>query len=314
MPLNTTYMTKRELAEVDTQLYTALRPQLIGRSLFQATTKTKNQWAPYKTYKVITTNGKAVKYTNGMSNIPTGDMNITENVAWITSSTYGVSYTIEELEEAREGGFDLLKYKTEDAARALAEREDQLIFKGETVEDKKSNMVKTIYGLTSNAKDAGFQSEDAPDNLADIEPIKFANWIDEMIDKIKLNGYENKKPILVLPRHYDHLLNRIYNDYNPNTTIYTMIQDKLADIKFTDALNADYIGDKAKDMGLLMFNDQDTAELLDAMPVRRMQPEYSNMTTRIPYLQRFGGVMYRRPQAIMQLHNIAPKAGKKNGQ
>lgn len=308
IPNNTTILNKRTLTYLDKKLYSATEVPLIGRSLFTSM-KTDDPWTDFYKYDVVETTGKAVKYTNRMTNIPTGDENITEHGGYITSSVIATTYSNEELAKAQKSQINLLDYKQKETARAFAEREDKIIFNGEY----DSNPALNIYGLTSDAKTVGYQSEDAPADLATIEPEKWVNWFNDIVDKITLDGYENMKPVLVLPKRAKHLLKRIYNEYNVNNTLYSMIKDDIADIKFTDALKGENIGKGKDDMGLLMFTDSTTAQIVDAMPPTRQPVEYANMVTKIPYLQRFGGVIVRKPNAIMQLNNIMPKAGKKNG-
>lgn len=305
IPNNTTILNKRTLTYLDKKLYSATEVPLIGRSLF--TSMKVDPWTDFIKYNVVETTGKAVKYTNRMTNIPTGDENITEQGAYITSSVFATTYSNEELAKAQQSKINLLDYKQKETARALAEREDKLIFNGEP----DSNPALNIYGLTSDAKKTGYQSEDAPADLSTIEPEKWVNWFNDMLDKVTLDGYENMKPVLVLPKRAKHLLKRIYNEYNVDKTLYTMIKDDIADIKFTDALKGENIGKGKDDMGLLMFTDSTTAQIVDAMPPTRQQVEYANMVTKITYLQRLGGVIVRKPNAIMQLNGLMPKEGKK---
>ncbi|MBD5430137.1 major capsid family protein [Lactobacillus sp.] len=301
IPDNTTILNKRTLTYLDNKLYTANDVPLIGRSLFGH--MQVGAWDEFVKYYVVETTGQAIKYTNRMTNIPTGDENITEHAAYITSSVFATTYSNEELAKAQKSNISLLDYKQKETARAFAEREDKIIFNGES----NSNSALNIYGLTSNAEKVGYQSEDMPADLSTIETDKFVNWFNEMLDKITLDGYENMKPTLVLPKRAKHYLKRIYNDYNPDKTLYTMIKDDIADIKFTDALKGKNIGKNKSSMGLLMFTDSTTGQIVDAMAPTRQPVEYSNMVTKIPYLQRLGGVIIRKPNAIMQLNNILPK-------
>ena len=62
--------------------------------------------------------------------------------------------------------------------------------------------------------------------------------------------------------------------------------------------------DKAKDMGILMVRTPDVAQIPVAMEMTRLDQETHGLVTKIPYIERIGGLAIRYPSAVVQLLGI----------
>lgn len=303
---NTGLIKREQLEYIDKVVYSPKQVDLIGRSLFQSI-KCK-PWQHYYDYDVLTGNAKAREFTNRQTDIPTVDATITSNSVPITEYTLAADYSVEELGEAQEAGFDLLNTKAQLVARGMAEYEDKLIFNGLSKSD--SNLSMDILGLTSPVSKTGFQEIKAPDTLENMtksDNIKLRNFFQVAVNKItSLAGYANAKPILALPRAEMITLDRPFNEYNPQQTVLSMIQpwfSKVITVPNFEAKNFGGASNK-KDMGMIFLNDRDVVGIPDAMPLHHLPTEYSHTTTTIPYMERTGGLAIRYPSAFVRIDGI----------
>ena len=311
-------VTKEQLTFIDKKVYDPKTAPLIARSLFSSIQIGREDVA-YR-YKVREGSALAAAYTNRGTDIPVVDEGFTEYEVPITQSALAASYSWMEIERARLVGVDILADQAQLVARGLAEREDKIIFNGLDTGSKST----TIVGLTNNKKDTtGFQQISAPQSFEDmLKPsddgtkpnaegaLKLRNFFEAAVGKIThLVGYANAKPTLLLPQAELDLLDRPYNEYNPQITLRSMIEPWFSSIQAVAQLEGQYWHKekdpaKNKDMGIICLTDPEICAIPDAMPLTQLQPEYSNGVTKIPYVERHGGLAVRYPSAFVQLLNI----------
>lgn len=308
--------TKEQLTFIDNTVYNPKTAPLVARTLFSSINVGRDAVA----YRYRVRDGKAMAqaYVNRATDIPVVDEGFKEYETPITQSALAASYSWLELERAQAANVNLLADQAQLVARGMAEREDRIIFNGlETGSDSTS-----IIGLTNtHTTKTGFQQIDMADGgktlddyAADTEDgaIAMRNFFEEAVGKIThLIGYANAKPALLLPQAQIDLLNRPVNKYNPQVTVMSMIQPWFSQITAVPELEGQYWhannaskADKAKNMGIICLTDSDIAQIPDAMPLTRLQQEYSNGVTKIPYVERHGGLAVRYPHAFVQLLNI----------
>ena len=116
---------------------------------------------------------------------------------------------------------------------------------------------------------------------------------------------------MLLPQSEIDELERPFNKYNPETTVRSMIEPWLDKIVAVPELEGRYwhaknshLADRNKDMGILCLTDPEIAQIPVATKVDRQDVEVINMNTRIPYLEKHGGLAVRYPSAFVQLMNI----------
>lgn len=312
-------VTKEQLTFIDKKVYDPKTAPLMARSLFPSIQIGRDQEA-YR-YKVREAKALAAAYTNRGTDIPVVDEGFKEYEVPITQSALAASYSWLELERAQSVGVDILADQAQLVARGMAEREDKIIFNGL---DTGSDSTK-IIGITNTKTDVtGFQQISAPSSFADLlkpsddgtKPntegaLKLRNFFEEAVGKIThLIGYANARPTLLLPQAEIELLNRPYNEYNPETTVLSMIKPWFSSIKAVAQLEGQYWhsesdnAHKNKDMGIICLTDPEICVIPDAMPLTQLPPEYSNGVTKIPYVERHGGLAVRYPSAFVQLLNI----------
>lgn len=305
---NTGLMTREQLTHIDKIVYAPKQAELIGRSLFQSIEC--SPWDNAYRYSVISGTGQAHEYTNRETDTPTVDASLSDAQVPILQYALAADYSIQEIGISKQVGFDLLNQKAQLVARGMAEFEDRLIFNGH--HDSKASL--NVDGLTTPVSETGFQEATAPDTFAKLTAadnttgnVELRNFFQDVVDMItSLPGYANAKPILALPKAEMTMLNRPFNEYNPQQTVLTMIQPWFSRIITVPNFEAKYFGAKSnkKDMGMVFLNDPEVAAIPDAMPLTRLQPEYKDTVTRVTYLERTGGLAVRYPSAFVRLDNI----------
>lgn len=299
------YITNDQLTYVSNVIREPKVQELTAMSLFQ--TFNVPAWTTQTKYQIMTTSGEASNYVDGASDIPVVDVNTTEQASNLTDLSIAVRYSRQQLGEAQQANMDILTPMATRARRALAEAENKLIFNGK----HDSNPALNISGLTDRADILGVQTTDSPvpfDNLIDDDSnnIKVRNWIREAVSMIThLAGYSNVQPVLALPQSAIDRLDTPFKQY-PQMTVLQMITPWFSQIKPVPELEHQYFGAKnnKQDMGYILLNDQDTAQIPIAQQVTPLQPEYRNTMTTIPYVERLGGLAMYYPNAFVQLHGI----------
>ena len=126
-----------------------------------------------------------------------------------------------------------------------------------------------------------------------------------------LAGYAGVKPTLLLPQARIDELDNPYNEYNADMTPLDMINKWVESVQPVEELQGQYWhaknaskADKDKDMGLLMVRTPDVAQIPVAMNMTRLEQETHGLVTKIPYIERIGGLAVRYPSAVVQLLGI----------
>lgn len=299
--------TREQLTYIDNTVYSPKVAPLLARSLF-STINIGEDNNSYR-YRVKTGTAKAAAYNDRATDIPVVDEKFRETQVPVTMFALAAEYSYFELKTAQKVGVNLLADQAQLVARGLAEYEDKLIFNGQHNSDPNMN----IKGLTDKAKDLGVQEftfsqafDDATDN------IKLRNEFQAAVGKIThLVGYAGARPTLMLPQARIEELNRPFNEYNPQITVLSMIQPWFDQIIAVPELEGRYwhhknasTADKNTDMGYICLRTPEIAQIPLAMERTQMQPETHNMSTRIPYVEKIGGLAMRYPHAFVQLHGI----------
>lgn len=298
---NTALISKRDLINLDKKVYSPKNVQLNGRSLFSSIKV--GRYDEYYAYDVIEVTGKAKRSGSRNTDTPVGDETKHRYFTPITQFEYAIEYSDDELGRAQQvGDTEFVARKGNQAARAMAEYEDKVIFNG-IDEDG-------IVGLTNKQEKTGFQY-DAPDQTLDkMTNEQKLNYFKEVSHLITDLGYSSAKPILAITNATETILDTPYNEYNADKTVEDMISKYFSSIRIIKELESTYTS-RSLDMGLAFLNDSDTAVIPDAMPVQRTLNQHLDERTKIKYKERFGGVAVRYQTHFVTLGNLAKTGTKK---
>lgn len=295
MATNTATISKHDLISLDKKVYTPKTVQLNGRSLFSSIPVGK--YDEYYAYDVIETTGKAKRSGSRNTDTPVGDETKQRYFTPITQFEYGIEYSDDELGRAQQiGDTGFVARKGTQAARAMAEYEDKVIFNG-LPEDN-------IVGLTNSIDKTGFQSQQATKTIDQMTTEEMLNYFKSASHMITDLGYSSDKPTLLITNAIETALDTPYNEYNADKTVEDMIGKYFDSIRVIKELESTFTG-RPLDMGLVLLTDPDTAGIPDAMPVQRVLNQHLDNRTKIKYKERFGGVAVRYQTHFVQLGKLA---------
>lgn len=306
--------TKEQLTYIDQTVYDPKVAPLTALDIFN-TFQIPEADVSYR-YKVRSSKAMAQAYVNRGTDIPVVEEGFKEYETPITQSALACEYSWLELERAQAAKVNLLADQAQLVARGMAERRDRVIFNGEDIGPNTK-----IVGLTNTHTDlTGFQQinldgDHALDKLAqDTEDgaLKMRKVFQDAVGKIThLVGYATAKPTLLMPQAEIDLLNNPINKYRPDITVMSMISSWFSSIRAIPELEGRYWhrnnasnADKQKDMAIICLTDRDIAGIPIAMQMRQLQQEYHDGVTKIPYVERFGGLAIRYPSAFVQITGI----------
>ena len=306
--------TKEQLTYIDQTVYDPKVAPLTALDIFN-TFQIPEADVSYR-YKVRSSKAMAQAYVNRGTDIPVVEEGFKEYETPITQSALACEYSWLELERAQAAKVNLLADQAQLVARGMAERRDRVIFNGEDIGPNTK-----IVGLTNTHTDlTGFQQinldgDHALDKLAqDTEDgaLKMRKVFQDAVGKIThLVGYATAKPTLLMPQAEIDLLNNPINKYRPDITVMSMISPWFSSIQAIPELEGRYWhrnnasnADKQKDMAIICLTDRDIAGIPIAMQMRQLQQEYHDGVTKIPYVERFGGLAIRYPSAFVQITGI----------
>lgn len=295
---NTAIITESQLREVDKTVYSPASANLVGRKLFSSYQVADG--AEDYTYEVIKSAGKASWYSNGATDLPVSDSSVVEKTQKLYYLGSQVRYTYLDIKRANKAGVNLPTLKAQITAQAIADMEDRIIFWGD--KEKKLNGLANMPGSQTLAADGMFSTNattkqlDKPSDVVD--GLKTAK---EMFTH--LPNYHNKTCSLALPTTLYDLLQHDINEYKDQTALQK-VQAMFDQVVPVDELDKEQNKDIKQNTGLIFSTEKTVNQLLDGMPLTRLQTEYRSTTTYIPYLESFGGLIARYPKSIIRLTNM----------
>lgn len=303
---NNVIATKRALTEVDKVIRTPNEVELSGRRLIRPIAI--NSGRRYYDYKMAKSTGTAVLHNDGQTDTPVVDTTLTEESARIVEYSSALEYTESELEMAAEEGFDVLRARSVQVRRALAEMENRIIFNGINANTGKEE--DNLIGLTTDSKISHFQEATAPIKFADTVENEsgsnqIRNWLQDVADMITTQpGFNNSKPVLLLPTKAVSYINRPFNKYNIGTTVKSLLSEFFQRVEAIPELGSKYTAQQ-QDMGIVLMNTEDVV----GYPVAKTATPYPAVqkqggTIMQEYYQRTGGLVAYHPEAIVQLKGI----------
>ena len=313
---------------VDPKVLEPKKEDLQGRKMFKVNTLA-DPWALTYEWSWKEIMGQSSGYADRATDITVTDVSYHNEIGYIAERTAAFEYSQADLERANTGGrnIDIVTDRAVATHDALANWEDALIFNGNG-DDRHP-----IYGLTTDATKAGYQTIDDPsvtlqkvvdptNENAFSDAYKIVNYFMDAAAKITmLPGYHNVKPYLALaPKEYDLLTRPLVNQYNPDKTLWNMIQrggnngeNVFAGIRPITELEAQYWNDKTgkdgkKDMAIVYLDTPDVAQIQVAMEPRRYGQAVASadngLSYKQMYIERTGGLSVKFPAGIVQLTGL----------
>lgn len=285
-------MRPQDLQAIDNVVYEPKREELIGRTLFRVKTDIPAAAESYG-YDVMTRSGAAKILAPGADDIPLVDEDKRRETVRIYSVVAGIRYSVQEMRQAQMMGTTADASKAETARRAIAEKENRLIFHGDPE-----------YGIRGAVNAEGIQTL-----AVDAGAGGASEWAEKTGKEIVADIRKARNLINRLPGHTANTLvltpggmEALEMEYNANTDKTTMeyirSQNWFTNIVATSDLEGQ--GVAGTDSFLVLDNSPSVIEILLPMDVTRHPTEYKFPNYKVPFEERTGGVLTRYPMAIVR--------------
>lgn len=285
----------QDLDAIDSKLYAPKEAELLARKLFNIKTDIDPGAETYS-YDVITRSGAARILAPGADDIPLVEADLDRHTVDIYSIAVGFKIGIQEMRAAQMAGRDIDTTKAGIARRAIAEKENQLAFKGDD-----------DYNISGVLNTTGIQTYAVPENGVDDTGAATSDWnyktgLQIVADIRNARAKVNKLPghtadTLVLPTDEYELLQVPVNEYDTRTIMeYIGAMGWFTTIEKTDDLVG--AGAEGSNCFLVFDSSPEVAELLVPMDLTRHEEEYAFPNIRVPVEERTGGVIIRYPMAF----------------
>jgi hypothetical protein len=281
-----------DLEAIDRVVYEPKKEELIGRTLFNLKTDVPSGAEVYG-YDVITRSGSAKVLAPGADDIPLVDADKRRHKMDIFSIAAAIRYSIQELRNAQMAGITVDSTKAEIARRAIAEKENRIIWHGDA--DHNIPGVVNAEGIQTVAVDAGASGK--------------TEWKDKTGKEIVADVRKARNLINRLPGHTANTLiltpagmEMLEMEYNANTdkTVleYIRSQNWFTNIVATSDLEGQ--GTNGTDCFLVLDNSPSVIQILLTMDIFRHETEYKFPNYKVPFEERLGGAIVRYPMAIVR--------------
>lgn len=282
----------RDLEAVDKVIYQAPQEELVARSLFNIKTDIHPGAETYG-YNVMTRSGAAKILANGADDLPLVDTDMKRYHQPIYSIADGIRYSVQEIRQAQMNGQSVDTTKAEVARRAIAEKENSIIFVGDT-----------SVNLKGVANADGIQVINAAKTFATATSEEIVEMIRKARAKITtIPGYRTAQlKLMVAPNQYEEL-NRRYGEYEART-ILQVIEGNRWFSSIEPVADLEGVGTGGTDSMIIMDTRSSTCEILLPMDITRFEEEWAYPNWKVPFEERCGGACIRTPYAIARVDGI----------
>lgn len=285
-------MRPQDLEAIDNVVYEPKKEELIGRTLFDLKTDVPAGAETYA-YDVITRSGAAKILAPGADDIPLVDADKRRERVDIYSIAAAIRYSVQELRGAQMAGVSVDSTKAVNARRAIAEKENRLIWHG----DAKYNIngVVNAEGIQTLAVDAGASTETEWASKTGKEIVVDIRKARALVNK--LPGH-NANTLVVTPAGMEAL----ETEYNENTdkTVLEYIRSQNWFSKIVATSDLEGQGTAGSDCFLVLDNSPSVIQILITMDIYRHPTEYKFPNHKVPFEERLGGAVVRYPMAIVR--------------
>lgn len=282
----------RDLQAIDKVVYQAPQEELVARQLFNLKTNIHPGAETYG-YYVMTRSGAAKILANGADDVPLVDTDLTRYQQPIYSIASAIRYSVTEIRQAQMVGQAVDTAKAEIARRAIAEKENSIIFTGDT-----------SVGLKGVVNAEGIQIQAAEKKFSEMTSEEIVETIRKARAKITtIPGFRTATlKLMIAPQSYEEL-NRRYNEFEPRT-ILQVINSNGWFQSIVPVYDLEGVGTTDSDCLIIMDTAPSTCEILLPLDITRHQEEYAYPNWKVPFEERCGGALIRRPYAIIRIDGI----------
>lgn len=287
----------QDLNAIDRRVYEPNASELKARSIFSLKTDIPAGAKTYS-YDVLTRSGVAKILAPGANDVPLVDADLTEETVKIYSIAAAFNISVQEVREAQMAGRQLDVTKADIVRKAIAEKENQIAFSG----DSKYR----IKGLTDAV---GIQVYAAPQNEAGTS----AQWKDKTGKEIvadirkaknminKLNGH-TADTLLLTPDSSEEL-EKTFNEFTQQSVLeYIRSQNWFQRIETVNDLKGK--GLAGSNCFVVLDSSPNVVELGIPLDITRHPQEYAFPNTKVPFEERTTGLIIRYPMAIVRVDGI----------
>lgn len=292
MPQELAMIENRDLIAMEKTVLKAPQEELIGRSLFP-TIPGVNPGAETYGYSLMTRHGAAKVIANGADDLPMVDEDVKRAYQPIYTIAAGIHFTYQEVFAAQMAGQPLQTDKAETVRRAISEKENDIIFNGE------SKVV--ITGLTNLE---GIQAMNADKKFSESTGAEMQETLRKAKSLITvIPGFNQARLKLVLaPAQYESLNSR-YSDYDSRTILEVIkAAGWFSSIETTSALVGKGLDNS--ECAMIFDSTSQTGGFLLPRDVTQFPQEAHYPNTIVPYDERTGGLVIKMPYAIVKLSGI----------
>lgn len=280
-----------DLDSLDNVLYQPKEEELIARSIIGVKSDIDPGAETYS-YDVITRSGAAKILAPGADDIPLVEADLTRHTVNIFSIATSFKVYIQEMRASQKSGRPIETTKAAIARRAIAEKENNLAWVGDT----KHN----IQGLVNTE---GIQTDFVAEIDNETEWSKKTGM--QIIDDLrKAASKVNALPghtadTLILPPAQYELLETPVNEYDTRP-IRTYLQQVGWFSNIVRAKDLEGKGEDGTDCFVVFDSTPEVVELLIPMDITRHDEEYKFPYYKVPVEERTGGLVIRYPMAIVR--------------
>jgi len=286
-----------DLDSIDSTLYEPKEDELLIRTLFNVKTDVDPGAETYS-YDVIKRSGVAKILGPNSNDIPLVDGDMERHTLQIYSVATGFKIGIQEMRQAQLTNTPLDTTKAGFARKAIAEKENQIAWKGED-DYNISGILNTTGIQTFTVDDSG---EGDSTEWEDKDGMKIIADIRKAVGKVnKLAGHT--VDTMVLPTEYYEKLQVPVSEYDTRPILeYLQASGWFSTISKSDDLEKE--GDGDSDCFLVFDSSSEVAELLLPMDITRHEEEYAFPNMKVPLEERTGGMIIRYPMAFCRADGI----------
>lgn len=287
----------QDLNAIDRRVYEPNATELKARSIFSLKTDIPAGAKTYS-YDVLTRSGVAKILAPGANDVPLVDADLTEETVKIYSIAAAFNISVQEVREAQMAGRQIDVTKADIVRKAIAEKENQIAFSGESK-----------YGIKGLTDAVGIQVYAAPQN----EAGDSTQWKDksgkEVVADIrkaknminKLNGH-TADTLLLTPDSMEEL-EKTFNEFTQQSVLeYVRSQGWFQRIETVNDLKSK--GLAGSNCFVVLDSSPNVVELGIPLDITRHPQEYAFPNTKVPFEERTTGLIIRYPMAIVRVDGI----------
>lgn len=284
------YFFTRELERIKSKLYETRYPQLKGRAHFPPGSEPSGPGAETFTHRVYDMVGTATIVKSYSKDWPQVSVKASEFTSKIQSLGDSYSYSFQDVRAAMFANKPLTVQEAMAARKAIAEREDELIYYGDAAEGligvlNHPNI--PIVGLPHPVN-----STSTPDEIIDV----FNTLINTPMSLTR--GTESVNTVLMPIGVHTYIKSKRIPDIN--LTILKFLEETHKEVEFDSTPRLEGVGTGGTDVLLAYRRDEEHVYTEIASDFEQLPPDDNGVVTTIRCHERFGGVVIPYPLSFIK--------------